>query len=93
VNFDKIIDRNEYPTLKWNKALLTEHFGNDRALPFWVVDGKYQLDFDDLEEKTVNPQTKIMIICKPHQYTPFASISDELAQNSVTCLSPAKTFN
>ncbi len=29
----------------------------------------------------------------PHQYTPFASISDELAQNSVTCLSPAKTFN
>ena len=25
--------------------------------------------------------------------TPFASLSDELAQMSFTCLSPAKTFN
>ena len=33
------------------------------------------------------------IVYKPHRYTPFASISDELAQISVTCLSPAKTFN
>ncbi len=38
MNFDQIIDRNEYPTLKWNKPLLTEHFGNDGALPFWVAD-------------------------------------------------------
>jgi cystathionine beta-lyase len=33
------------------------------------------------------------IVYKPHQYTPFASISDNLAQESVACLSPAKTFN
>jgi cystathionine beta-lyase len=33
------------------------------------------------------------IVYQPHRYTPFASISDELAQSSVTCLSPAKTFN
>jgi cystathionine beta-lyase len=33
------------------------------------------------------------IVYKPHHYTPFASISDRLAQASVTCLSPAKTFN
>jgi cystathionine beta-lyase len=38
MNFDQSIDREEYPTLKWNKSLLTEHFGNDRALPFWVAD-------------------------------------------------------
>ena len=239
MNFDQIIDRKEYPTLKWNKPLLTEHFGNDGVLPFWVadmdfqapdvvidsllkrvehgifgyeykkdtyfdalfnwyknrhqwlvdlnhiefcpgvlnaisilinqhsdkgdgiivqppvffefrsvikrnnrklvknplqvVDGKYQMNFKELEKKAANPKTKIMIICnphnpvgrvwtreelaqageicrrhnvliisdeihgdivyKPHHYTPFASISDELAQISVTCLSPAKTFN
>ena len=29
----------------------------------------------------------------PHRYTPLASISEELAQISFTCLSPAKTFN
>jgi cystathionine beta-lyase len=33
------------------------------------------------------------IVYKPHRYTPIASISDELAQHSATCLSPAKTFN
>lgn len=28
-----------------------------------------------------------------HDYTPFASISDEFASHSVTCLSPSKAFN
>lgn len=109
---------------------------NNRRLiknPLKLVDGKYQMDFEDLEEKAADPTTKIMIICNPHnpvgrvwtrealaqageicrrhnvlvisdeihgdivykpyRYTPFASISGELAQSSVTCLSPAKTFN
>lgn len=238
-NFDQIIDRNEYPTFKWNKPALMEHFGNDEALPFWVadmdfqapdvvidsllkrakhgiygyeykkdsyfealinwytnrhqwqidpkhiepcpgvlnavtvlinqhsdegdgiivqppvffefrmviksnnrqliknplqlVDGKYQIDFEDLEAKAADPKNKIMIICnphnpvgrvwtkdelmrvgeiclkhnillisdeihgdiiyQPHQFTPIASISDEIAQISAICLSPAKTFN
>jgi len=33
------------------------------------------------------------IVYPGHQYIPFASISDEDAQNSFSCLSPAKTFN
>ena len=28
-----------------------------------------------------------------HRYTPFASLSEEDARNSITCLSPAKSFN
>lgn len=36
--FDDFIDRNVYPTMKWNKAQLAEHFGNAEALPFWVAD-------------------------------------------------------
>ena len=38
MNFDQIIDRNEYPTLKWNKPLLIEHFGSEDVLPLWVAD-------------------------------------------------------
>lgn len=237
--FDERIDRTTYPTFKWHKPALNEHFGNDAALPFWVadmdfkapdvvidalqkradhgiygyeykkdsyfeamlswyqtrqgwtidpnhiescpsvlnavtvlisqhsdegdgiivqppvffefrmvirsnkrklvknplklVDGHYEIDFEDLEEKAADPKNKIMILCnphnpvgrvwtkeeltrvgeicrkhdvfiisdeihgdivyKPHQFTSFASISDELAQISATCLSPAKTFN
>ncbi|MEA3357378.1 MAG: MalY/PatB family protein [Patescibacteria group bacterium] len=239
MDFDHVIDRNEYPTLKWNKLLLIEHFGSEDVLPLWVADmdfhtpsvvidsllkrakhgifgyeykkegyinafinwyanrhqwsidqthiefcpsvlnaiavlinlhsekgdgiiiqppvffefrmvirsndrriiknplrfdnGKYQMDFGDLEEKAANPKNKMMIICNPHnpigrvwtreelsrageicrrhnvliisdeihgdivygsnRYTPFVSISDELAQVSFACLSPAKTFN
>ncbi len=239
MNFDQIIDRTEYPTMKWNPRQLRDLFGADDVLPFWVadmdfpappvvvdslrarveheifgyeykkesyfeallhwysvrhqwqinpehleacpgvlnaiailidqhsdvgdgvivqppvffefrlvirsnnremvknplqlVDGKYQMDFDDLEEKAANPNNKLLILCNPHnpvgrvwtrdelarvdeicrkhnvlliadeihgdiayaphRYTPAASLSSEAAQNTFTCLSPAKTFN
>lgn len=239
MNFDKVIDRGEFPALKWNKDLLIEHFGNENALPFsvadmdflspdavidslrkrvehgvfgyeyrktelfdalvtWyknrhrflidpdhvefcsgvlnaisvlinqysdegdgiivqppvffefrsvirsnhrrviknpltVVDGTYHMDFEDLEKKAADPKNRILVICnphnpvgrvwtreelstageiclqhdilvvsdeihgdivyKPHRYTPFSSLSDEIVLNSATCLSPAKTFN
>ena len=239
MTFDQTIDRNKYPTFKWHKPALAEHFGNEEALPFWVadmdfpapevvvealrqraehgifgyeyktdgyfdsliawyqarhqwsvdrahiefcpgvlngisilidqhsevgdgviiqppvffefrsiirsnnrkivknplkfIDGTYQLDLDDLAEKAADPQNKILIICNPHnpigrvwsreeltkvaeicqehdvfvisdelhgdivfpphRYTPFAALSDAVAQNSATCISPAKTFN
>jgi len=238
-DFDKIVNRQVYPTQKWNSADLKQHFGNADVLPFWVadmdfqappvvieallervehgifgyeyqkdsyleallnwyesrhrwsinpthiemcpgvlsaiailidqhskkgdgviiqppvffefrmvirsngrqmvknplilIDGKYQMDFEDLEEKAANPKNKVMILCnphnpvgrvwtqnelarvaeiclrhnvlvisdeihgdivyKPHQFTPFTSVSDEMAQNTVTSISPAKTFN
>ena len=33
------------------------------------------------------------LVFKPYRHTPLASISDKLAQNSVTCIAPSKTFN
>ena len=239
MDFDQVIDRNEYPTLKWNRSMLIEHFGSGDVLPLWVADmdiqapsvvieallrrvkhgifgyefrsdgyyealinwyanrhqwaidqthieacpsvlnaiavlinqhseegdgiiiqppvffefrlairnngrrivknpllldnGRYRMDFADLEEKAADPKNKMMIICNPHnptgrvwtraelarageicrrhnvlvisdeihgdivygthRYTPFVSISDELAQVAFACLSPAKTFN
>ncbi len=38
MNFDKFIDRNEYPTMKWSKSFLAEHFGNEDAIPMSVAD-------------------------------------------------------
>lgn len=96
-------------------------------------DGKYEIDFRDLEEKMKNPETTLMILCNPHNpvgkiwsadelrkiaslakangvrvlsdeihspitrpgksYVPFASVSPEAAEISVTALSASKAFN
>jgi cystathionine beta-lyase len=37
-NFDEQIDRNLYPTMKWSRAFLVEHFGNEEAIPMSVAD-------------------------------------------------------
>ena len=33
------------------------------------------------------------IVYPPHQYTPYATVSEAAANHSFTCISPAKTFN
>ncbi|MGJ3240564.1 MAG: MalY/PatB family protein [Anaerolineae bacterium] len=237
--FDQRLDRNIYPTIKWNRERIADTFGNSDALPFWVadmdmlapdaviksliaraehgiygyefrpdtlidaflawyherhqwhinpihieqtpsilnaitilidqqtdkndgiiiqppvffefnmvikanqrqrvknplklVDGRYEIDFDDLKEHASQSRNKMMIVCNPHNpvgrvwtreelaqmaeicmrhdvllvsdeihgdivyaphtYTPLASISDEIAQRTVTLVTPAKTFN
>ncbi len=107
---------------------------NDRKIienPLVLDDGKYIMDFEDLDKKLVgakmfilcNPQnptgrsftkdelTKVGELCMKHgvivvadeihcdltlvgnKHTNFASLSDEFANNSITCISPSKTFN
>ncbi|WJD83576.1 MalY/PatB family protein [Priestia megaterium] len=96
-------------------------------------DGKYTIDFEDLERKAQNPRAKIFLLCnpqnpscrvftkeellrigeiclknnviivsdevhcdivyKPYKHIPIASLSEELAHNTVTCFSATKTFN
>jgi cystathionine beta-lyase len=96
-------------------------------------DGRYHIDFDDLAEKTADPDLKLAILCSPHNpvgrvwtreelirfgeiclendvlvisdeihgdlimpgqtFTPFASICEEFANWSITCIAPSKTFN
>lgn len=34
--------------------------------PLKLVDGRYQMDFDDLEAKAADPNAKILILCNPH---------------------------
>lgn len=104
---------------------------SDNSLIF--RDGRYEIDYDDLERRAENPRAKIMILCNPHNpvgrvwtreeltrigeiclrnkvvlisdeihsdltlfghsHTPAASVSEAIAQNTVTCYAPSKTFN
>lgn len=98
-----------------------------------LVNGHYEMDFEDLERKAKDPRAKMMILCNPHNpvgkvwnseeltrlgeicnengiiviadeihsdlrypgitFTNYASISEEFAQNSITCTAASKTFN
>ncbi|WP_420644954.1 MalY/PatB family protein [Candidatus Leptofilum sp.] len=42
MNFDEPIDRNQFPTMKWSRAFLEEHFGNPAAIPMSVADMDFQ---------------------------------------------------
>lgn len=96
-------------------------------------DGRYEIDFEDLEKRAADPSARIMFLCNPHNpvgrvftrdeqervgdicrknhvlvisdevhsdfiypghiHTPMASISPEIAANTITAISPSKTFN
>ena len=192
MNFDDHIDRNQYPTIKWSKSFLVEHFGNEDAIPMSVADmdlkappsvieqlqkrvahgiygyeskseryfdaleawyqnrhdwkinrheiepcpsilnavsilinqhsskgngvilqspvffefrmvvksndrrivknalklveGQYQIDFDDLETKAANPNNKILILCNPHNPVGRVWTKTELAQVAAICM-------
>ncbi len=97
-----------------------------------LSDGKYSFDFDDLEAKAAVAETRLLILCNPHnpvgrawnreelkqlsdicikhqvfiiadeihgdltyhnKYIPLASVSEQAAMNSATCISPVKSFN
>lgn len=109
---------------------------NDREIvrnPLVLKNGRYEMDFHDLERKAAVLKTRMIYLCNPHNpigrvwtreelntlaeiclrhnvlvvtdemhsdlvlpghsYTPFASLGTAFAQNSITCISPAKTFN
>ncbi len=101
--------------------------------PLILKEGKYRMNFEDLEQKARDPRTKAIILCSPHnpvgrvwteeeltrlgdiciqnsvlvisdelhcdlvfkgyRHTPFATISKEFADHSITCIAPSKTFN
>lgn len=48
-------------------------------------DGKYEIDFDDLEKKLSDPQTTMMILCNPQNPTGNIWSRDELAEIGALC--------
>lgn len=113
--------------------IIRENHRNIIVNPLLLKDGRYEMDFYDLEQKASNPNTTMIYLCNPHNpvgrcwtveelhtlsdiclrhgvlvvsdemhgdlvypghtYTPFASLGSAFADNCITCLSPAKTFN
>jgi len=110
--------------------------GNERKLvvsELVLKDGKYEMDFSDFEQKIIENNVKIFLMCSPHNpvgrvwtrtelervaeiclkhnvlviadeihsdfihaphiHTPFATLSKEVSNITVTCTAPSKTFN
>ncbi|WP_241525669.1 MalY/PatB family protein [Pseudophaeobacter leonis] len=101
--------------------------------PLVLRQGRYEMDFEDLERCAADPGTRLLLLCNPHnpvgrvwteeelqrlgeiclrhgvlvisdeihgdlafaghRHVPFAALGAVHAQNSITCLSPAKSFN
>ena len=53
--------------------------------PLVYKDGKYSIDFNDLEEKLSNKQTSMMILCNPHNPVGKAWSKEELARIGELC--------
>ena len=54
---------------------------NSRALianPLILEDGRYRMDFDDLEQKAADPRAKLIYLCNPHNPVGRVWSSDEL---------------
>jgi cystathionine beta-lyase len=49
-------------------------------------DGRYSMDFADLEEKTKDPQVKMAILCSPHNPVGRVWIRDELVRFGEICI-------
>ena len=70
--------------------------------PLIYRDGKYEMDFEDLEKKLSDPLATMMILCNPQNPAGKIWSREELARvgalckkrmNSITALAPTKTFN
>ena len=49
-------------------------------------EGKYSIDFDDLEEKTSDPKAKLLLLCNPHNPAGRVWTCEELAMIGDICL-------
>jgi cystathionine beta-lyase len=50
-----------------------------------LKDGKYEIDFDDLEKKLSDPQVTLFILCNPHNPVGKVFGADELARMGELC--------
>ena len=53
--------------------------------PLKLIDGRYQIDFDDLETKASNPNNKVLILCNPHNPVGRVWTDAELEQVAAIC--------
>lgn len=113
--------------------IIAENHRKMISSPLILKQGRYEMDFEGLEQIASKPGNRLLYLCNPHNpvgrvwtreelkmlaeichrnnvvvvsdeihaditfpgqsYTPFASLSETDAHNSIICLSPAKSFN
>jgi len=49
--------------------MITDNNRQISANPLVLKDGKYQIDFADLEQKLAHPKAKVLLLCSPHNPT------------------------
>ena len=54
--------------------------------PLKITDGKYRIDFEDLEKKASSGTNRIMILCNPHNPVGRVWTTEELRQVSDICI-------
>jgi cystathionine beta-lyase len=53
--------------------------------PLMLVDGRYEMDFEDLAEKTADPGVKLAILCSPHNPVGRVWTAEELRRLGEIC--------
>ncbi len=53
--------------------------------PLKLVDGRYEIDFEDLEAKAADPRNKLLILCNPHNPVGRVWNREELEQIAHIC--------
>jgi cystathionine beta-lyase len=53
--------------------------------PLVLSNGRYEMDFDDLEAKTAEPSTRMLILCSPHNPVGRVWTKEELAKVASIC--------
>ncbi len=54
--------------------------------PLKLINGKYRMDFEDLEKKAVDPRAKLLILCSPHNPVGRVWTEKELATLGNICI-------
>jgi len=61
--------------------------GRKRLLnPLKLINGRYEMDFEDLKKKVKEPKVKMIILCNPHNPTGRVWAKEELTQFGEICL-------
>lgn len=61
--------------------------GRQQALnPLRLSDGRYSIDFDDLEAQAADPRTKLAILCHPHNPIGRVWTAEEVRRFAAICL-------
>ena len=53
--------------------------------PLRLVDGRYEMDFEDLDKKAADPKSKLLMLCNPHNPVARVWTADELRRLNEIC--------